>query len=96
MSSTQVSSETANGASAATAVPYRIVQLTPPGSNASIIFGSGVTSDEPGSMESLVTNGRAAGRDPEGRSYGTYAAFNDPDGNRWLLQEITERLPGRV
>lgn len=39
---------------------------------------------------------RAAGRDPEGRSYATYASFSDPDGNRWLLQEITERLPGRV
>src|SRR5688572_21699625 len=39
---------------------------------------------------------RAAGRDPEGRSYASYASFNDPDGNRWLLQELTERLPGRV
>lgn len=39
---------------------------------------------------------RAAGRDPAGRSYATYASFSDPDGNRWLLQEITERLPGRV
>jgi hypothetical protein len=40
--------------------------------------------------------GRAPGRDTEGRSYGTYASFADPDGNRWLLQEIVERLPGRV
>lgn len=39
---------------------------------------------------------RAPGPDPQGRSYATYAAFSDPDGNRWLLQEITERLPGRV
>jgi len=39
---------------------------------------------------------RAPGRDPEGRSYQTYAAFSDPDGNEWLLQEITSRLPGRV
>jgi catechol 2,3-dioxygenase-like lactoylglutathione lyase family enzyme len=113
---------------------YRLVQLTPPGSAASIIFGKGVTSDEPGSIESLLlavddidaareevgshdvevsevfhdaqgspgggfhpgTEGRASGRDPEGRSYASYASFNDPDGNRWLLQEITERLPGRV
>jgi catechol 2,3-dioxygenase-like lactoylglutathione lyase family enzyme len=37
-----------------------------------------------------------AGPDPEGRSYFSLASFNDPDGNRWLLQEITERLPGRV
>ena len=39
---------------------------------------------------------RAAGRDPERRSYASYASFSDPDGNRWLLQELTERLPGRV
>ncbi len=36
-----------------------------------------------------------AGPDPEGRSYFSLASFNDPDGNRWMLQEITERLPGR-
>jgi catechol 2,3-dioxygenase-like lactoylglutathione lyase family enzyme len=35
------------------------------------------------------------GRDPNGRSYSTYASFSDPDGNSWLLQEITTRLPGR-
>ena len=35
------------------------------------------------------------GPDPEGRSYMTYATFSDPDGNSWLLQEITTRLPGR-
>ena len=35
------------------------------------------------------------GRDPNGRSYGTYATFSDPDGNSWLLREITTRLPGR-
>jgi catechol 2,3-dioxygenase-like lactoylglutathione lyase family enzyme len=38
---------------------------------------------------------RALGRDPDGRSYGSYATFADPDGNGWLLQEITTRLPGR-
>ena len=36
-----------------------------------------------------------SGPDPNGRSYGTYASFNDPDGNSWLLQEIKTRLPGR-
>jgi catechol 2,3-dioxygenase-like lactoylglutathione lyase family enzyme len=36
------------------------------------------------------------GRDPEGRSYVSFASFSDPDGNGWLLQEITVRLPGRV
>jgi catechol 2,3-dioxygenase-like lactoylglutathione lyase family enzyme len=39
---------------------------------------------------------RAAGPDPERRSYASYASFSDPDGNSWLLQELTERLPGRV
>ena len=42
-----------------------------------------------------LAGGRAPGRDPEGRSYQTYAAFSDPDGNEWQLQEITTRLPGR-
>ena len=36
------------------------------------------------------------GRDPQGRSYHSYATFKDPDGNTWLLQEVTSRLPGRV
>ena len=39
--------------------------------------------------------GRVPGPDPQGRSYQTYAAFSDPDGNAWLLQEIKTRLPGR-
>ncbi len=113
---------------------YRVMQLTPPASNASIIFGRGVTSAQPGLIDSLLlavddidaarrelrTNGvdvsevfhdaggslgggfiagtarRAPGPDPERRSYASYASFRDPDGNGWLLQEITERLPGRV
>jgi catechol 2,3-dioxygenase-like lactoylglutathione lyase family enzyme len=40
--------------------------------------------------------GPVPGLDPERRSYASRASFADPDGNRWLLQEITERLPGRV
>lgn len=39
---------------------------------------------------------RVGGRDPEHRSYRSFASFSDPDGNGWLLQEITQRLPGRV
>jgi len=39
---------------------------------------------------------RVSGPDPEHRSYRSFASFNDPDGNGWLLQEITTRLPGRV
>jgi catechol 2,3-dioxygenase-like lactoylglutathione lyase family enzyme len=110
---------------------YRVVQFTPPGSPASIIFGRGLTAMAPGSVQDLMlvvddldaareeltargagvsepwhdetgifhhagTAARVAGRDPDGRSYGSWASFSDPDGNGWLLQEITERLPGRV
>jgi catechol 2,3-dioxygenase-like lactoylglutathione lyase family enzyme len=39
---------------------------------------------------------RVSGRDPEHRSYRSFVSFSDPDGNGWLLQEITARLPGRV
>jgi catechol 2,3-dioxygenase-like lactoylglutathione lyase family enzyme len=42
-----------------------------------------------------LAGGRVPGPDPQGRSYQTYASFSDPDGNGWLLQEITTRLPGR-
>ena len=38
---------------------------------------------------------QAPGLDPERRSYASYAPFTDPDGNRWLLQDLTTRLPGR-
>jgi hypothetical protein len=42
------------------------------------------------------TDGRVPGRDPDRGTYGSFATFGDPDGNGWLLQEITTRLPGRV
>jgi catechol 2,3-dioxygenase-like lactoylglutathione lyase family enzyme len=104
---------------------FRIVQFTPPGSPASVQFGTGVTTLAPGSMkdmylvvddieaarEDLIRHGaqvseiwhgrgvgdagHQAGPDPEHATYGSFAAFADPDGNRWLLQEIKERLPGR-
>ena len=109
---------------------FRGVQVTPPNSEASIIFGKGVTSSKPGSAHSLVLavddiyaarnaliargvevsevfhfaggpfnntveNPRVNGRDAEGRSYLSFASFEDPDGNCWLLQEITMRAPGR-
>ena len=41
------------------------------------------------------TGGRAGGPSPDHGSYRSFATFNDPDGNTWLLQEITTRLPGR-
>src|SRR6201991_3173320 len=44
----------------------------------------------------LGHGGQIGGADPEHRTYATYASFSDPDGNGWLLQEITSRLPGRI
>jgi catechol 2,3-dioxygenase-like lactoylglutathione lyase family enzyme len=105
---------------------YRIVQFTPPGSTASIQFGTGLTTMAPGSAEGLYlivadvdaaradlmargaqvgdvwhgrglgTGGHEPGADPQRGSYRSFASFADPDGNRWLLQEVTERLPGRL
>ena len=43
-----------------------------------------------------VGEGPRSGPDPARRSYASYATFSDPDGNVWLLQEVTARLPGRV
>jgi catechol 2,3-dioxygenase-like lactoylglutathione lyase family enzyme len=42
------------------------------------------------------TNGRVSGPAPEHASYGSFVSFSDPDGNGWLFQEVTTRLPGRV
>jgi catechol 2,3-dioxygenase-like lactoylglutathione lyase family enzyme len=111
---------------------FRVVQFTPPGSEASIQFGSKITTSGPGSAHGLyliVSDIRAArdelaglgvetsdvfhpgapgaqfapdgaervtGPAPDRASYGSFATFSDPDGNEWLVQEITERLPGRV
>ena len=44
----------------------------------------------------IGAEGRVSGLDPERRTYRSRASFSDPDGNRWLLQEITTRLPGRI
>jgi catechol 2,3-dioxygenase-like lactoylglutathione lyase family enzyme len=109
---------------------FRVVQMTPPGSPCSIIFGDGVTSAVPGSLDSVIlvvddieaaraelvgrgvdvsevfhdaggvfhhsgTVARVPGPDPQRGSYGSFASFSDPDGNGWMLQEITTRLPGR-
>jgi catechol 2,3-dioxygenase-like lactoylglutathione lyase family enzyme len=42
------------------------------------------------------TSGRVSGPAPNHASYGSFATFSDPDGNSWLLQEVTTRLPGRT
>ena len=115
---------------------FRVVQFTPPGSGASVIFGTNVTAAPPGSARGLYLvvsdievarkellnrgvkvseafhgggdvhfgadephlfgNVRLSGPDPGRRSYLSLASFSDPDGNGWMLQEITARLPGRV
>jgi len=109
---------------------FRVMQMTPPGSPCSVIFGTGLTTAAPGSVQGLHlvvqdieaardelvrrgvevsgvfhdaggvfhhagTDARVAGPDPDRRSYGSFVSFGDPDGNGWLLQEITTRLPGR-
>jgi catechol 2,3-dioxygenase-like lactoylglutathione lyase family enzyme len=48
-----------------------------------------------GPFNTTVPNPRVAGRDPENRPYLTFASFQDPDGNNWLVQEIKMRAPGR-
>jgi catechol 2,3-dioxygenase-like lactoylglutathione lyase family enzyme len=47
-------------------------------------------------FQSDTTTGRVNGPAPDHASYGSFATFSDPDGNGWLLQEVTTRLPGRV
>jgi catechol 2,3-dioxygenase-like lactoylglutathione lyase family enzyme len=112
---------------------FRVVQFTPPGSPASIQFGTRITTAEPGSAQGLylvvsdvqaardqlaalsvdvtdvfhaqtpgaqfqpdVATGRVDGPAEDRASYGSFATFRDPDGNGYLLQEITTRLPGRI
>jgi catechol 2,3-dioxygenase-like lactoylglutathione lyase family enzyme len=63
------------------------------GVKASEVFHAG----EPGAQfQPEGTSGRVSGRGPDGGSYSTFVTFSDPDGNGWLLQEVTTRLPGRI
>ena len=64
------------------------------------LIGQGVDVSEVFHFDSMLlraagTKGRVPGPDPEGRSYFSFASFSDPDGNGWLLQQVTTRLPGR-
>jgi catechol 2,3-dioxygenase-like lactoylglutathione lyase family enzyme len=72
----------------ATSESFRVVQLTPPGSDASIMFGAGLTPAVPGSVEGFVLSVYDAGS-----REATWASFSDPDGNTWLVEEIMTRLP---
>jgi catechol 2,3-dioxygenase-like lactoylglutathione lyase family enzyme len=51
---------------------------------------------EVGEIFHIGVGGRVSGADPDHHSYASRAAFSDPDGNGWLLQEVTRRLPGRI
>ena len=111
---------------------FRVVQFTPPGSPASVQFGTGITEAAPGSALGLYLivsdidaaraelaglgvdisgvfhpgapgaqfapdgAGRVDGPDPARASYGSFATFCDPDGNAWLLQEVTGRASDRI
>ena len=57
---------------------------------------SEVFHDAGGLFHHAGEEGRVSGLHPERNSYGSFASFSDPDGNGWLLQEITNRLPGRI
>ena len=48
------------------------------------------------SSSPTAPRGRIDGPSPDHATYGSFATFSDPDGNGWLLQEITTRLPGRI
>jgi catechol 2,3-dioxygenase-like lactoylglutathione lyase family enzyme len=71
-------------------------ELIAHGVNASEVFhdGGGVYAGK--DWPYLFGRLRLSGRDPDHRSYRSFLSFSDPDGNGWLLQEVTTRLPGRV
>jgi predicted enzyme related to lactoylglutathione lyase len=82
----------------------RFVQLTPPGSACSIALGTGIVDSEPGSARGLqltVTDAHAARTELAGRGvevsevtelpWGSFVFFEDPDGNRWALQQLPVR-----
>jgi catechol 2,3-dioxygenase-like lactoylglutathione lyase family enzyme len=56
---------------------------------------SEVFHDETGIFHHAGTAGRVTGPDPERGSYGSFFSFDDPDGNGWIVQEVTQKAPGR-
>ena len=96
----------------------RVVQFTPPGSDCSITFGTGMPQAAPGSYVNTYlvvadiepahhelrdrgieisdifhfgAEGQMPGPDPKRADFGSYAPFEDPDGNSWLLKEVPSR-----
>jgi len=68
-------------------------ELIARGANVSDVFHAGT----PGAQfQPIGTSGRLDGPAPNHTSYSSFATFSDPDGNVWLLQEVTTRLPGRI
>ena len=58
--------------------------------------GRGIDASEMWHGAPFPLEARLPGPDPKRTSYGSFFAFNDPDGNAWLVQEVTTRLPGRI
>jgi catechol 2,3-dioxygenase-like lactoylglutathione lyase family enzyme len=60
------------------------------------LVGRGIEASEVWHGPPVPPEARLSGPDPKRTSYGSFCSFNDPDGNTWLVQEVTTRLPGRV
>jgi len=59
------------------------------------IVASGIEATEVFHGSPFSPEARISGPDPERKSYSSYVAFKDPDGNAWIVQEVTRRAPGR-
>ena len=68
-------------------------ELIDRGAKVSDVFHAGAPGAQ---LQANDSSGRINGPDPDHKSYSSFATFEDPDGNGWLLQEVTDRLPGRV
>ena len=60
------------------------------------LVGRGVDASKVWHGPPFPPEGRLSGRDPKRTSYGSFCSFKDPDGNMWIVQEVTTRLPGRI
>ena len=60
------------------------------------LVGRGIDASEVWHGPPFPPEARLSGPDPKRTSYGSFFSFNDPDGNKWLVQEVTTRLPGRT